>query len=83
MQHYAFKEITREETLVAKVTNAFVQCQVSCGAREGFRLAADGKQKHLLVHPIGCWLEPVDDLLVVDGKESDADETYNERDVVP
>ena len=40
-------------------------------------------EKRLLVHPIGCWLEPVDDLLVVYGKESDADEGYNERDVVP
>ena len=36
-----------------------------------------------LVHPVGGGSEPVDDLGVVDGKEGNADESDDERDIVP
>ena len=41
------------------------------------------RRQYSLVHPVGSGHEPVDDLLVVDGKEDDAGEGDRKRDVVP
>ena len=43
----------------------------------------DRNGRDSLMHPGRGGLEPVDDLGVVYGKENDADEANNERDVVP